>query len=413
MRAVIFSALIGVSACSSIDPDRSLSGGIVDLDPGATGFLNQTDYENKALKFVDLLTELDPENKSGWRESAKWNSRQAETVASTDEDKLCSGDNAKMRQDQKLSCALSGFYQDATDEDFETNEVTSASSLKFRRNRVQDRIILASNQACDQYRRHLLATQSEVNFAYGNAATLTAGLGAVLTPAGTSRALSGAAAIITGSRAEYNGNFFRKLLAEVITRGIAEERDGVFKSIKKNQKESIAVYTVEQAIADAVQYNAKCSLIAGLENAQKAQTFYADPGLERLSELFDGETGDYSNLLTKISAVDSKVVPQAVQAALLQSAREELNDAEKQADAARAANNLSLKGANKLAAEKAVTEAEAVEKNAQERLGKLTAAAAKSNASPAIVPPVAATSPSQSVATTPRNQEELLDGKNN
>ena len=303
-----------------------MAGSQVNYDPYEARSFYDTAYSNESLKFVDLLNGLDPKNASGWRGGT--------------ESKCNSSGNNELRSDEKLACALNGFYSDAYKHvpfekilNADNSEVGGLPvrelNLKFRRNRLQDRLFLASNQACDDYKRRLLSTQSSVNFAYGNMAVLTGGLGAMFTPPSTSRALSGASAIITGSRAEYNNSFFRKLLAEVITRGIAEERDTLFKKVKKKQTYSIQSYSVEQALADAVQYNAKCSLIAGLENAQKAQSFYSDPGLERMSELFDGETKSFTSIFQAVKALDSTSAEEMAQNKLVQVIDEKLAAANK------------------------------------------------------------------------------------
>lgn len=337
-KFLFLAAALVITGCSTLNDNRSLSGGLMSFDPEASGLTQGEKYDNKSLKFVDLLIELDPENYSGWSGKAIPSTSKTKTV--------CHAKGAnELRADEKLSCAIAGFYSAgyAAQADGVFDAGSKGDRIKFRRNRVQDRIILASNQACDDYRRHLLSTQSTVNFVYGNAATLTAGLGAILTPLATSQALAGASAIISGSRAEYNSNFYRKLLAEVVTRGIAESRDLVFTKIQENQKLDIVNYTVEQALADAVQYNSKCTLIAGLESAQAAQSFYADPGLEHLSELLTRKSGNVSALFTGLKLMEA-VAPEAnsaeqdakVEKAVWEAAEEAAKQAEVDAVAAEA-----------------------------------------------------------------------------
>ncbi|CUS56179.1 MULTISPECIES: hypothetical protein [unclassified Hyphomonas] len=362
----LFSVAIGFAllpGCSSIN-GQSLAGSQINYDPYVSRSFYDSNYSNESLKFVDLLHALDPDNTSGWRGGGA-----CETSGSGD-----------LRADEKLACALNGFYSDEyadipfeleseDDGQLDNLSLETNTNLMFRRNRLQDRVILASNQACDDYKRHLLATQSETNFVYGNMAVLTGGLGAIFTPPSTSRALSGASAIITGSRAEYNSSFFRKLLAEVITRGISEERDTLFKDIKKKQKVSIRGYSVEQALADAVQYNAKCSLIAGLENAQKAQSFYADPGLERMSELFDGETKGFASIFQTLKALDPSSANDLVQQKLEDVAKEELATAT--AKALVAASALNANPGQNEAKENLKTALESV-RSAKERVERLS-----------------------------------------
>lgn len=278
MKKRILAALAGAVACTSsctiFDQSKSTKGADVQFgrDAGVPG--REPDYRG-AISKISLPTELDPEKKGAW-------------------------DQPGLSEADQLSNALKGFYK------YGEGSAGQNDELRLRRNRVQDRIIMASNQACDVYKRHLLAIQSVVNYTYGNFELLTAGLGAVLKPAGTSRALAAAAAVLSGSRAEWNDDFFRKLLAEVITRGISVERQTYGNFITQQKREPIDKYSVEEAIADALQYHSKCTLIAGLENAQKSQSFYADPGLIRFAELTKRSPED---LFSKILAPQTNPTP--------------------------------------------------------------------------------------------------------
>ena len=79
---------------------------------------------------------------------------------------------------------------------------------KLRRNAIQDRILGASKQRCGHYKNLLKALDARTNTILGIVTTALAGAGAIFTPANTVRALSGTAAIISGSRAEFNENYF-------------------------------------------------------------------------------------------------------------------------------------------------------------------------------------------------------------
>ena len=278
-----FCATLLLGACAGLPSDsKSIQGSRISLTPpsdssGIGPIENQ--YENTALKVVDLMAILDPANYSGWAEINE-DEDAPQTRCNT------ANDHDGLTDSERLSCAFYGFHSVRYEDDEEL--VAGAEAPEFRRNEVQDRIIMASNQACGEYKQHLLASQSGTNFAYGNATTLTAALAAIFTPPDTTRALAGTSAFLSGSRAEYNNNYFRKLLAEVITRGISEERDTLIESIQKRRSFDLDKYTVQNAVADAIVYDAKCSLIAGLENAQKSQSFYSELGIKRLAFLLTG-----------------------------------------------------------------------------------------------------------------------------
>lgn len=250
---------------SFLRDDRTIEGAEIDVtdEKRKLGHLvTGGPRRNEQLLRVDLVKELDPSTQG---------------CQDLDADACKS-----LTPSARFGNALVAFYE----------EYGESRYGRLRRNQLQHRIILASNVACDEYKRHLLSTQAQTNFLLGSLTTATAGLGAVFTDPATVRGLSGAAAILSGVRAEYNDAFFRRLVAEAITKGINIERDAVYDEIDKYQSRSLARYTVEAALADAIQYNARCTLIAGLENLEKSQEFFRDPGLKRLLELYDSKTAE-------------------------------------------------------------------------------------------------------------------------
>jgi len=174
-----------------------------------------------------------------------------------------------------LESAFKGFYNPGYDE-----------ALELRRNRVQDRIIAASNEKCTTYMGNLKAQQGHVNFFLGSLTTILAAAGAIFTRVDAARVLSGTAGISSGIRAEFNSDYFNTLTVELITKGIDKARTDLLTQFKDYRKGEIAAYTVERAVADAIIYHSRCSLIAGLEEASKSISVAEDPGLKRLNKLF-------------------------------------------------------------------------------------------------------------------------------
>ena len=70
---------------------------------------------------------------------------------------------------------------------FEQLTIGSAARQN-RRNTLQGMIILASDQACGEYKNFLRQFEAEGNFVLGLATTVTGGLGAIFTGAATARA---------------------------------------------------------------------------------------------------------------------------------------------------------------------------------------------------------------------------------
>ena len=164
-------------------------------------------------------------------------------------------------------------------------------STQKRRTAIQERILAASNQRCDQFKNYLRQFQAEVNFGLGAITTTVAGLGAIFTPASTVRALSGAAAIASGVRAEFDENFFYTLATNVITEGIDTKREELYKKIRKRQNEKTEKYPIQAAVKDAVEYHGACSTIVGFEAASEYIQRIKNPGLKELKNVLDDQPG--------------------------------------------------------------------------------------------------------------------------
>jgi hypothetical protein len=153
-----------------------------------------------------------------------------------------------------------------------------------RRNTIQDRVLLSSDQRCGIYRRVLLEVQSDANFWMGMGSTISGVLGPLFGERGAKNlsALSGA---FSGSRAEFNQSYFYNLAVPVITKGIDERRKAILERIRVAQQASIDKYSVQSAIKDAVYYDSQCSVIGGLEEAAEAIRLAADPGIEAANRM--------------------------------------------------------------------------------------------------------------------------------
>jgi hypothetical protein len=198
-----------------------------------------------------------------------------------------------------------------------------------RRDDIQDEILRASEQRCAIYKTYLTRTQSGVGFFGGALTTILGGLGAIFTPASTARALSGAAGITSGVTAEFEEAFFRSLTMETIVEGIEERRSSIYNEIIRrrsgvsDQTErrelserpgqanlpsipavpnqagappgsgaadrpgaqaprplSLAQYSIERAIHDAIRYHQTCSMIEGIRAAGDAVRNIRHPGPE-------------------------------------------------------------------------------------------------------------------------------------
>ena len=146
----------------------------------------------------------------------------------------------------------------------------AAKALKYQRNELQDRIIAASNQKCGMYLRVLTSSKAQTQQAWGGLAVLLSGAAAVVTPVNSAKALAAGSTVSNGILAQYNEAYFNNLAINVISAGITAQRRGILLQINEKRDHDLVQYSVNRAIADAVQYHAVCNIISGLETAAVA-----------------------------------------------------------------------------------------------------------------------------------------------
>ncbi|PXX41380.1 hypothetical protein [Undibacterium pigrum] len=179
------------------------------------------------------------------------------------------------------------------------------------RDRVQDRLIWASESACTDYMSSVRKSFTRTNLNLGAATTVFGTLGSLVTSINTARVFSGAGAISSGLRAEYNDVYFASQAFELVSKAIRATREKALKRIHDNrQAKGIKEYTLEGAIADTMTYHSYCNVMAGLEEAADAVTRERDPGLKRINELLQGaNTGATFSLGT--ATIDTSGLPSA------------------------------------------------------------------------------------------------------
>jgi hypothetical protein len=180
-------------------------------------------------------------------------------------------------QEFKDRAALAVAYEIFKDR-VEANSLRDASSV---RNDIQDELMRASEQRCQVYRVYLTRLQNETSFLGGAATTILGGLGALFTPASTARALSGAAGITSGVTAEFAEAHFRSLTIETIVKGMEQRRKETYETaIKNRENKSLAAYSIEHAIHDAINYHNACTATEGIRAAGDAVRHLQHPGPE-------------------------------------------------------------------------------------------------------------------------------------
>jgi hypothetical protein len=157
-------------------------------------------------------------------------------------------------------------------------------NLKYARNRIQDRLIVASNDKCEEYKTVLKQKQSTSNFYYGMTSIIAGAAGAISNGMQAAKNLAAVSGVSTSLRSEHNQAYYADMAAHVITKGITQKRKVIADAIYCARQQEEKEYTVERAIADSIIYHGACSLIGGLETLDHVlSTLNANVGTDALS----------------------------------------------------------------------------------------------------------------------------------
>jgi hypothetical protein len=146
----------------------------------------------------------------------------------------------------------------------------AAGKTKAQRNAMQDRLFMASNKLCERYKVIIKKKQSNANFLMGSSAVFLSAAGAIAPSIAAAQTLSALSGVTSGIRAEYNQDYFADVMAHIVTKGIASQRQKIRSAIDPWRQKEPDDYTVEAAIADAFIYHGACTLTSGLEAADQA-----------------------------------------------------------------------------------------------------------------------------------------------
>lgn len=216
-RSLSFLAILGLVGCGSFDPSYV-------TDP-APSISDEVEFSQ-----VDLIALLTPAAKSG-----------TTRVAATDP--------------KTFEAAFNAFYADTSDQ-------------ALRRNRVQDRLIVASVASCKNYVHEINRFKSNADFLTKATAGGLSAAGALVT-GGVSQIVSGAAGAVLALGETVNETYLQNLTLSLIVKAIEARRNEIELGIKKSQTATIKDYTVESAVADALRYHNACSLLTGLRKADQ------------------------------------------------------------------------------------------------------------------------------------------------
>ena len=252
-----------ISGCSTFSHLWPTPGSMLTKDGGRTSttsptpILSETFFENP-----NLLSLLDPRGKRCGNKPLD------ETT------KLCNGeilptdDQVLMGGVPALDDAYLAFYDSNPD--------------KFRRNRIQDRLLQVSDSKCYAYLNYLKRAESQNSSWFGSVTTILAGAASVTGGSRDPRVLAGLASVFSGVGAETKQAFFANLAVSIISPGIERRRSLILKKLRDQQAEEITEYSVESAVKDAITYHGECHILAGLEEANSAIKEVRNPGIQTM-----------------------------------------------------------------------------------------------------------------------------------
>ncbi|RMD87276.1 MAG: hypothetical protein D6807_08170 [Alphaproteobacteria bacterium] len=223
-KAAIVLLLLGLSACGGKGKkelhEQGMAGTVVD---------------GETTEAVDLAALLDPDglvrNRIGAR---RWE---------------------RLDPGRRIDLAFESFYRDYP-----------PATRTLHRNRVQERLIGASNRACAELKAQLLS--QEGSGILKSIAGVTKATTRIVTGIDASRVLTGVYGIFSGGGA-FNDELFASLTTQVIVAGIDARRHEVHERIIAVRKDAdIASYTVEAAVKDALYYHDQCNIFAGMMAAR-------------------------------------------------------------------------------------------------------------------------------------------------
>lgn len=213
-----------------------------------------------ALEYVNLIELLDPkgEAEQGYEKKAAAAEQQPRW--------------SKLPPSVKYDLVFASFGEQA-----------SHASRMAQRNLVQNRLVAASDRRCGRFFQFLKKDNSDSNMVFATAASVFSVAGALVPGLQAAKNLSGASALTSGLRAEYNNEYFSNLAVSVITKAIDEKRTELRRNLTVAQHLPYSRYDVAAAVADAVRYDASCNVTAGLEQANEALQRLSEPGRDAIN----------------------------------------------------------------------------------------------------------------------------------
>ena len=142
-----------------------------------------------------------------------------------------------------------------------SSDKNKVGTARNSRNELQSLIITASNENCLIHQAGLFAYSGLWNSALDITSSSLAGASSVIVGATATHLAS---ALATSTRAITSKEMYYSQFVPAIIKEINRNRSNQYEIIQSRKKQPIDVYTVNDAIVDAVKYNNECSFFIGV-----------------------------------------------------------------------------------------------------------------------------------------------------
>lgn len=183
-----------------------------------------------------------------------------------------------------------------------SSDVTRLTYTDRQRNETIDAMIASSNLKCNRYLELLKNADGAWNSGIGIASIVTGGLGAFVAGEDTAKALSGTAAILSGSRAAVNEVYLNNLTIHVVAAAIEKVRIRERQKITNRQECDVRQYTLMRGVEDAFNYHRTCSIIAGLAETALAVQRSDNPGVAEMRKALT----EYANFARQVDEIGAQ-----------------------------------------------------------------------------------------------------------
>lgn len=179
---------------------------------------------------------------------------------------------------------------------------------KQARNEIIDALIATSNYKCGRYSALLKNADGAANVTLSIGSILTGGLGAFVGGPAAAKALSGSAAILSGSRAAVNEVYLTNQTIHVLAAAFEKARDKQRDRITNLEDCPEDKYSLMRGIEDAFSYHNSCSLVTGLAETVLAVERTDNPGLNAMRQ----SLAEYAMLIRQANDLASGSPPAPV-----------------------------------------------------------------------------------------------------